>query len=155
VNVDLGDAISALALLLSIVATVTTLRFNARQKSLIASQEKLNQVLLEKEALDSLVDRSAELSANLVRVGDGKWRVKVFNRGRSAARNVTIEPADGSELLMKQDVESKFPLESLEPQQGVDLIALVFLGSQSKHPTTLRWDDDAGSGHEKTVYLTY
>lgn len=153
-TLDLGDVISAFALVLSIVATVTTLRFNARQKSLIASQERLNQVLLAKEEDDSRADRSADVGANLVKVGDNRWRLKVFNRGRSSARNVAIAIDPSSDLLNSGDVEAKFPLEVLEPQQGVDLIALVHLNSNSKQPITLRWDDDTDDGREKTVYVT-
>jgi hypothetical protein len=149
-----GDAIAGLALVLSLVATITTLRFNGRQKSLIASQELLNRRLIEREDSDSQAERQADLGANLVKVGDSRWRVKVFNKGRAAARNVTVSDGDASDLLLKQDVDSKFPMEVLEPQQGVDLIALVHLGSESKHAITLEWEDDFSTVNHKTVYVT-
>ena len=48
-----SDIIAGLALLLSAYAAWKTVQFNDRQKSLIESQEKLNQRLLEKEEADS------------------------------------------------------------------------------------------------------
>ncbi len=147
-----GDVIAALALVLSIVATVTTMRFNRRQKSLIASQDLLNRRLLEREESDSEAARRADLGANLAKVTDSRWRLKVFNRGRSAARNITVS-TDG-DLLLQDDIDSKFPLEILEPQQGVELLARVHLGSASKHAITLNWDDDAQEANTKTVYVT-
>jgi hypothetical protein len=147
-----GDVIAALALVLSIVATVTTMRFNGRQKSLIASQELLNQRLLERQEEDSQAGRRADISANLVKVADSRWRLKVFNRGRAVARNVSIS-AD-SDLLVQEDIDSKFPLEALEPQQGVDLLARVSLGSAGKHAIALSWDDDFQMANQKAVYVT-
>lgn len=48
VQIDLGDVFAGCALLLSIYATFTTVHFNRRQKSLIESQERLNNLLLGK-----------------------------------------------------------------------------------------------------------
>ncbi|MFI4927180.1 MAG: hypothetical protein ACHP7E_05770 [Burkholderiales bacterium] len=58
--------------------------------------------------------------------------------------------ADGFQLLNRE----VFPLETLEPQQGVDLPAAVHMGSPAKMPITLVWDDGTGQNHEKLVYLT-
>lgn len=153
VSVTLGDVVAAVALILSIVATVTTIRFNGRQKSLIESQELLNQRLLAREENDAQLCRQADLSANLVKVGKS-WRLKIYNKGKAPARNVTIAWPEDEDLLTQSDVDSKFPLEVLEPQQGVDLFARVYLGSRSKHQIILHWSDDLAQSNEKTVYLT-
>lgn len=149
-----SDVLACLALVLSLIATVNTIRFNSRQKSLIDSQERLNQRLLAREETDAEANTRADLSANLVRAGKGNWRLKVYNRGKAPARNVTIELPQGDDLLIMSDVNSKFPLELLEPAHGVELIALVHLGSASKHEVTLRWSDDFDTTNSKTVYPT-
>lgn len=153
ISLTLGDALAVLALVLSLVATVTTIRFNSRQKSLIESQEQLNQRLLAREESDSQAAKRADLSASLIKTGKN-WRLKVYNRGKAVARNVTIECPDDDDLLIQSDVDSKFPLELLEPAHGVELLALVHLGSRSKHEITLRWSDEFSDSNEKTVYPT-
>ena len=150
----LGDIFAALALVLSLIATATTIRFNVRQRSLIASQERLNQRLIAREESEANAGMRADLSANLVKIGKGNWRLKVYNRGRAVARNVQIALPSGDALLVPSDVDSKFPLELLEPAHGVELLASVHFGSKSKHEVTLRWSDDFSEGNEKTVFVT-
>ncbi len=150
----ISDVLAALALVLSLVATVATARFNARQKSLIESQELLNRRLLAREQSEAAASEQADLSASLVKVGQSNWRLKIYNRGKAAARNVTITTAEDDDLLIQEDVVSKFPLELLEPAHGVDLISLIHLGSKSKHEVTLGWSDDFRDSNTKTVYVT-
>jgi len=149
-----SDIVAVLALLLSVVATMATIFFNHRQKSLIRSQDALNQRLLAREEDDARAARKADLSANLVKLSKSDWRLKVFNRGKAAARNVTLDWPKDDDLLIPGDVESKFPLEVLEPMQGVELLASVHFGSKSKHELTIRWADDFDQHNEKTVYPT-
>ena len=149
-----GDVFAALALLLSLVATVTTIRFNTRQKSLVESQELLNQRLLAREESDANASAQADLSANLVQVGKSSWRLKIYNRGRAVARNVMIELPEGDDLLIQSDVDSKFPLERLEPAQGADLVALIHMNSMRKRQVTLSWSDDFRDSNRKTVFVT-
>jgi hypothetical protein len=131
VSLELGDILAGVALVLSLVATVTTIRFNVRQNSLIESQRRLNERLLIRD-----------------------WRLKVYNRGKAAARNVKIVMPADDDLLIPSDVNSKFPLEILEPAHGVDMIASVHFGSKSKHEVTLSWSDDFSDTNEKTTYVT-
>lgn len=154
VSITFPDVLAGLALVLSVVATVTTIRFNGRQKSLIKSQELLNQRLLEREENDAQADRRADLGANFIKLGKSNWRLKIYNKGKAAARNVTVACAEGDDLLIQSDVDSKFPLEVLEPMQGVELLASVHMGSKSKHTIDLRWADDFSDSNEKTVYPT-
>ncbi|MGB4441674.1 MAG: hypothetical protein WBJ62_05560 [Coriobacteriia bacterium] len=154
VSLQIGDVFAGLALVLSVIATVTTVRFNSRQKSLIESQELLNQRLLTREENEARADRRADLGANLIKLGKSNWRLKVYNKGKAPARDVTISCPDGDNLLIQSDVNSKFPLEVLEPMQGVELHAAVYLGSKSKYTITLRWADDFSDSNEKTVYPT-
>ena len=151
---DAGDFFAGLALLLSIYATVMTIRFNGRQKSLIESQELLNKRLLAREDNQAEADRRAELGASFIKLGSGNWRLKVFNKGRAAARNVTISFPEGQDCFSQSDIDSKFPLEVLEPMQSIELIAGISFGSKSKYPTVLSWEDDFQESNQKTAYPT-
>lgn len=153
-TIELGDIISALALIFSIYATFKTVQFNNRQKALIETQERLNRLLLDKEAGEAKSGRQADLGASFVRLGSSKYRLKVFNRGKVAARNVVLEFPEGNDAILDSDLDEKFPLETLEPQQGVELIAVVGLGTKAKHPIRFIWADDYRERNEKVVIVT-
>jgi len=149
-----SDIIAGLAFLLSAYATWKTIQFNNRQKSLIESQEKLNQRLLEKEDAELTADRKADLGATFIKLGNSKYRLKIWNKGRSAARNVTVSFPEGNDCFIESDINSKFPLETLDTHQSVELIAAVAMGSKSKHAIKLCWADDFSPLNEKIVYPT-
>lgn len=116
---------------------------------------KLTKRLLVKEDGEAEARSRADLGANFTKIGSNNYRLKVFNRGSSNARNVRIEFDDKQDhCFIQSDIDSKFPHECLEPHQGVELIAAIHMGSKRKHPLKLIWDDDFKSGNEKMVYPT-
>jgi len=154
VTIDAGDVIAGLAFLLSGYATWQTVSFNKKQKSLVESQEKLNKLLLEKENEDSLREKRADLGASFIKLGSKKYRLKIWNKGASTARNVRIEFPEGNDVVIDSEVTDKFPMESLERHQSVELIAAVHMQTKRKHVVRLIWEDDAQSHNEKLSYPT-
>lgn len=152
--ISVGDGIALAALFLSGYATWKTFRFNERQNELADSQDRLNKLLLEKEAGEAINSKKADLGAAFIKLGSSKHRLKIFNKGKAPARDVSIEFPEGNECLMQSDIESKFPLEVLDIHQAVELIALVALDTKSKHPMRLIWNDETGERNEKLVYPT-
>lgn len=153
-SISSSDIIAGLALLISAYAAWKTVQFNDKQKSLIESQEKLNQRLLEKEDADSIADKKADLGATFIKIGSSKYRLKIWNKGKTTARNVSIEFPEGNDCIIQSDVSEKFPLESLDTHQSVELIAAVHMGTKSKHVIKLVWADEFSQNNEKTVYPT-
>jgi glycosyltransferase involved in cell wall biosynthesis len=142
--ISVGDAIAIGALLLSAYATWTTFRFNQKQ----------NKLILEKEATEILNIKKADLGATFIKIGSNNRRLKIWNKGKSAARNVSLSFPDGNDCLVQSDIDSKFPLETLDTLQSVELIASISLGSKSKHSIKLTWSDDFSDHNEKVVYPT-
>lgn len=149
-----SDVLAGLAFLLSAFATWKTVQFNDRQRSLIESQELLNKRLLEKEEAEAGEEKKADLGATFIKLGSSNYRLKVWNKGKSAAKNVRIEFPSGNDVIVQSDIERKFPLESLDPFQSVELIAAVHMGSKSKHEVKLFWADGHSEENEKTTYPT-
>jgi hypothetical protein len=149
-----SDIVAGLAFALSAYATWKTVQFNNRQQSLIESQEKLNQRLLEKEDAESAEEKKADLGAAFVKLGSSKYRLKIWNKGKATARNVSIYFPEGNDCLIESDVNSKFPLETLDTHQSVELIAAVHMGTKSKQTIRLCWADDFSPTNEKVVYPT-
>lgn len=153
-TIDAGDVIAGLALVLSGYATWKTFKFNERQRSLIESQKKLNKVLLEKGEDEAVACKKADLGASFVKIGSTNYKLKIWNKGKAAARNVSIDFPEGNEVLVQSEVNEKFPLEVLDTYQAVELIAAVCLGTKRKHAIHLTWSDDFSKNNEKTVYRT-
>lgn len=148
-QIDWQSWIAALALLFSGYTFWKQYRLEKEQAD---QQRQLNSLMIAKELADAKSAKRADISANLVREIKGS-KVKIFNRGQARATNVRLVMDESSSALKLVNREI-FPLEALEPQQGVSLIAAVYLNSPSKMPITLIWDDETGDNYEKTVYLT-
>jgi len=150
-----SDYVAMLALCVSAAALFITYRFNGRQKKFFENQELLNRTLQRKEDAEVKASRQAALDANFLKTGTG-YRLRVFNRGKAAARHVRIEFADANSesVFIPSDVESKFPLKVMQPHGSVDLIAAVSMDSASKYSIRLLWEDDHSSSNERMVYPT-
>jgi hypothetical protein len=150
---DLGDIAAVLALILSAWSMKKTNDFNRRQKEFIDTNDRLNQMLIEKEAQESEAQKRADVSANFIKLGKTDYRLKVFNRGPGTASNVRVELLDeaAKDMLIESDVKRKFPIPILEQHQNVDLIAAVHLGSPSRIEIALVWDDASGTDRRKVL----
>lgn len=151
---DLGDLIALGALVASVWAIWKTDRFNRRQIAIERTAERLNQLLIEKEASQNIAQRQAELGVAFYKIGRSDRRLKVFNKGRSVARNVTFEELSEDPLLIESEIRRKFPAPALEPHGVIELIAAVHLNSSSRTHVRLTWDDDYGTGHTKEFHPT-
>ncbi|WP_239670206.1 hypothetical protein [Morganella morganii] len=154
VSIDAGDVIAGLAFLLSAYATWQTVSFNKKQRSLVESQEKLNNRLLEKEDEDALKGKRADLGASFIKLGNSRYRLKIWNKGAATARNVRLEFPEGNDVVIDSEVTDKFPMEILERHQSVELIATVHMQTKRKHVVRLIWEDDAEAYNEKLSYPT-
>ena len=67
--------------------------------------------IADKEANELESSKKADVSANIVNIGNNKYKLKVFNKGKSPAKNVRIEFPDNNSPVSMSDVESKFPFE--------------------------------------------
>jgi len=153
-TIDWGDVIAALALLASIYASARAHGLAKRQDSLVKDQARLNSLLVAKEEKEAASAARADISANLIKVGNG-YRVRVFNKGSAVGRNVEIViPGDGTHVLQEGMIKTKFPMDVLEPGQSVDLHAFVHMGmGASKFPMVLTWQDQASDSNSKDVTL--
>jgi hypothetical protein len=153
-NIELSDIIAILAFGLALYSTVKTHKFNQRQQHLIDTQDELSKLLLRKEKDEALDKYSADISANFVRLGSNNLRLKVFNKGKQTARNIRIEFPDGNDMIIKSDVGNKFPLETLEQHQSVELLASSSFGSPNKITIKMIWDDNLKKDNSKLLTIT-
>lgn len=149
----LSDVAAFLALAVAVWSAVQTGRFNKRQSAFAETAERLNQLLIDKEASDSQSQLQADVSATFIKIGKNNFRLKVFNKGMVSARNVRLEVLSGERLVGQHELQQKFPLPILERHQSVELITNVHHGSPRRAHVRLHWDDDAGEGHQKELWI--
>lgn len=155
VQINVGDIVSALALVIAIYSAWTTTRFNKRQIDFQKTADRLNHLLVEKESAETVALKQADISANFYKAGTSNYRLKVFNRGKGVASNVRIEVLDDSGLLMASDIDRKFPVPSMEQHASVELIAAVGMDSPNRVHIRLTWDDATGQEHTKELHPTW
>ena len=139
---SISDILALLALILSAYSFKKIFDFNKKQNEFIETNDKLNKLLIEKEKEDLHAKKSADISANFIKLGRSDYRIKVFNRGQSTARNVRIEILEGKDLFFKDDINSKFPIETLERHQGIELNVPLDNQSPDKAKIKFIWDDE-------------
>lgn len=153
-SISTSDVIAGLALLLSGFSAWKTIQFNSRQKSLIESQEKLNLRLIKREDAEAKDEKKADLGTSFLKLGNNRYRLKVWNKGKSVARNVRIEFPEGNDCILESEISQKFPLEVLERHHSVELIAVVGMSTKPKHVIKLIWSDDHSNHNEKLTFPT-
>ncbi|MEZ0136843.1 MULTISPECIES: hypothetical protein [Novosphingobium] len=147
-----SDIAAFSALAVAIWSAVQTGRFNRRQNAFAETAERLNRLLIDKESAESQAQREADVGANFVKIAKNDYRLKVFNRGPVAARNVRLEFLAGGEVMMASELKQKLPVPALERHQTVELMAGINMQSPRRAHMRIHWDDDAGTDHHKEVW---
>ena len=87
------------------------------------------------------------------------YLLEIINKSKNTARNIRIEFPEGNDLFKQSELDSKFPIEMLDPDGSVTLYTNIYHPSGSKHHFKLIWDDDFGKDNEKsfnpTIYWPY
>lgn len=155
IEIDAGDVVALAALAIALWSAWKTDRFNKRQTAFQVTAERLNLLLVERESADSEAQKRADISANFFSPAKNNYRLKVFNRGQSAATNVRLEVLDDAGLLNSGDIARKFPVPIMERHQSVELIGMVHMQSPSRAHIRLTWDDAAGQDHTKELHPSW
>jgi len=148
ISVEISDIISGLALIVSTVAIILNYQTSQKQKTLIELQTM-------KEKEEAILKNKANIQARYFKTGLNTTKLKVSNTGLAEARNIRLTFTEDSGVpLIKGDLDSKFPLSSLEPRSGVELLTASGLQTPAKHLIRVEWDDDFQSDNNKVITLT-
>ena len=148
----ISDYISIGAVVVSSFSIIVSIILYKNQKKYIKTQDDLNKLLLNKEKNEIEQSNNAFVSANVVSMGNSKYRIRVYNTGKSRANDVKISyPEKHSWFIM----DDKFPMKFIDPNKSVDLPLSISLNSESKITIIIIWKD-ISSNEEKTneVILT-
>jgi hypothetical protein len=147
-EVSFGDVIAAIALIFSVVSLW-------RQRKFDAETSRLNSLLIEKEHNEAIASGKADISANFVKVSKNTHHLRIFNRGKSVARNVRMVVLQGKDLFQDNDIASKFPYPSLDSHQPLNVPVYVHMRSPRRATITLSWEDAFGGGQKEMTLDVY
>lgn len=118
---DIGSIVSSVLSLVAI--TLTIVMYFKHDKRLKKQEERLNTYQLKKIDNEETENKKAQIRGNIVKNGSGSRILKIFNFGKSIARNVRIEYWGDMEGIIPRD--DHFPYELLNPQDSTEIYLIV------------------------------
>jgi len=147
---------SALALLFSCYALWRTEKFRKFEKEQIETRKELDLLLLNQQKQIIVKSKSADIGARIFSQAKDDKKLELFNNGMATARQVNIEFPEGNHILIESEIRTKFPLETMEPGQSVQLIVANSLNVlERKLLIRISWKDEAREENTKDIRVTY
>jgi len=146
---DKGDIISSVLSLLAIVLAIIlpAIVYFKHDKRLKKQEEKLNAYQLIKIEKEEIENKKAQVRGNIIKGNKGNRTLKIFNSGKSTARNIRIKYSGDMEYIIPRD--DHFPYELLNPQDNTEIYLLLCEGAD-KLKIELLWDDEFKADNEFT-----
>ena len=110
---------------------------------------RLNALLIDREEQETLAANRADVSGGFVKTARSSYKLRIFNRGKAAAKNVRLEIGEGAELFSVHELREKFPFPTLDTHQSVNINANVYMGSARRASFVIEWDDASGGGRRE------
>lgn len=120
----------------------------------IKKQESLiNMYQLEKIHTEKVDKKKAAIKANVIKEDQGRRLIKVFNAGKSVARDIYYEILSENQdfMILNEDI---FPFALLNPQENTELIMMTTTGSPDKIKMRFIWEDDSNLTNTYEQILT-
>lgn len=115
--------------------------------------EKINSYTLAKIEEEKVEGKKALVEANLISKGKGNYTLKIFNKGKSEARNIRVEYVEKGSNYNVMDFDV-FPHSHLSPNNDhIDLNAISC--GANKMNFALIWDDDFAKDRKNDKSLTF
>ena len=87
----------------------------------------------------------AKIEARIIRISQGKYRLKVWNSGNATAYNVKVDIPQEYNIMVMKD---KIPYEYLEPGSNFEEYVVIHGGSAPKFKIISTWEDEKANKHE-------
>lgn len=161
-EVSIGDIIAFFALLGSVVMFILNIINQIKTKAYAENANAYNESakkyfdLASEQIMSSKdINQNAKCDANIVKLGKNKWILKIFNKGKISATDVSFKYLEdgGPDIVSGADVS--FPIRLLEPQKSVDYHVIIHMGLRSSSwEYELTWINENGESENKRGVLT-
>ena len=105
-------------------------------------ERKINEHQLAKITEEQIERKKASIKANLIKRPGGNNLLKIYNSGKSAARNVRMETSSDADTYTLLERDEIFPFEIINPQEGTEVVFLSYEGATVKIKFKFIWDDE-------------
>lgn len=170
-EVSVGDIIAFVSLLGSIVMFALTSKKQSSTKDFAQNANAYNdsakkyydfmveQIKSEKHNISDInlktTTKKAYCDANIVKIGNNKWILKVFNKGNANATDVSFNYLIDNAPIIVGTSSKAFPIKLLEPQKNVDFHLLIHMGLSSESwEYEIAWTNEDGKVDSKKGILT-
>lgn len=135
---------------LALIASVFT--YFMHDKKLKEQERRINEYQLKQIEKEDLESRKAAIRGNIVKGLKGAIILKVYNSGRSTARNIRVKGLDVDGVFYRK--KEIFPYELMNPQDYTELTMHLTYGYPSTIKLKYIWDDEFGCNNEFEQVLT-
>lgn len=148
---EVSDWIAGLALFVSMIVALFTIKNYREQSRILIQQERLNELLLKKENQNELEEKCARFHVAIVKIGNSS-KLRVSNIGKNEARNVSISFDNLHENYFVYE-DNLFPLD-LKSNCKFEILLSLGWGSPSKFKVYISWDDDFKTSNNESFTIT-
>lgn len=150
---ETADFISLISILIAAGAFLYTYFVDRRVK---AQEIALNDIQIKKHREEEAESKKAVIEANIYKSGKSSWKMKVYNKGKSSARNIRfisddIEKENSGIEIYTPNGTLPYPL--LHPQTSFELSVVLYMGHNPVPKVKFIWDDDYGENQEREQIL--
>lgn len=150
---ETADFISLISMLIAAGAFLYTYFVDRRVK---AQEIALNDIQIKKFKEEEAESKRAVIEANIYKSGKCSWKMKVYNKGKSSARNIRfisddIEKENSGIKIFISNGTLPYPL--LHPQTSFEMPVALYMGHNPVPRIKFIWDDDYGDNQEREQIL--
>jgi hypothetical protein len=139
------------AIFLSILSYVDAKKAKNLQDNVFKLEEQLKRYELEEKEKEREKATKPSIEARIVNIARHKYKLKIWNSGKSTAYNVDFQvPSEHNGVIWKD----KAPYEFLIPQKSFEEHVIVHSGTPSKFIITLTWESEKGEQCEEEQLLS-
>lgn len=150
-----SDILSIVAIIISVLSFglsfIYSIIRNRKQDTYIKRQDELIQRQLEKDEKEKVLEKVADLTAELVSIGNNKKVLRIANIGKALAKKVMFKLIDTTNWFLAYE-DGLFPLD-LSSGRNIDLPIIVGVDCLPKGKCHFSWEDETGQ-QEKDIVLT-
>lgn len=135
-----------IAIIISIFSFRDSRKASKIQHRLNEVEEKLKKYELEDKEKEREEATKANIEARIMKISKGKYKMKIWNSGKSTAYNVDFKVPDECKKMVFRD---KVPYEFLEPGKSFEEHIIIYSGFLDKFIVTTTWSNKEGHEYSK------
>lgn len=139
--------VASISLLVAVISLIKSSKAQKIQTQVNELELRIKQYELESIEMAQAAANKPCVEARMIKIGTGKYRLKVWNSGNATAYNVVAKFEEGCNIMIMD--REKMPFDELEPNKNFELVLITHFGSASKFKIITEWVDADAEQHSK------